>query len=264
MKNFKAFDQHLQNLEAFFNFPAIQSVRVRRFLPKTKILILSPHPDDEIISGALALRLQQENRCEVINVAVTLGSNADRKTPRRRELANALSFLKWKGHVLPELWSEKEKKLVALLKSERPALIIAPHLHDYHPAHIKTAELTVRALRKSKLASTVAWAEYWSPQAKPNFLVGIARTTLMKQVQALSFHQGEIKRNPYHLTLPSWQMDNVRRGSEWLGGKGALNAQFAFGQLYRIETWENGKASRRDVAGKICGPDSDLSDLLVD
>ena len=38
-------------------------------------LIFSPHPDDEVIIGGLALRLLREAKWNVINVAVTQGSN---------------------------------------------------------------------------------------------------------------------------------------------------------------------------------------------
>ena len=39
-----------------------------------KVLIFSPHPDDEVIIGALPLRLLREFGVRVVNVAVTLGS----------------------------------------------------------------------------------------------------------------------------------------------------------------------------------------------
>ena len=51
-----------------------------------KVLIFSPHPDDECITGGLALRLLREAKWNVINVAVTLGSNRARRAARRREL----------------------------------------------------------------------------------------------------------------------------------------------------------------------------------
>ena len=37
---------------------------------------------------------------------------------------------------------------------------------------------------------------------------------------ALSLHVGEVARNPYHLRLPAWMIDNVRRGAELVGGQG--------------------------------------------
>ncbi len=48
------------------------------------VLIFSPHPDDECITGALALRLLREAKWNIANVAVTLGSNRARQSSRRR------------------------------------------------------------------------------------------------------------------------------------------------------------------------------------
>src|SRR6476620_11588933 len=51
-----------------------------------KVLIFSPHPDDEVIIGGLALRLMREAKWNVINVAVTQGSNKERQAERWEEL----------------------------------------------------------------------------------------------------------------------------------------------------------------------------------
>ena len=52
-----------------------------------KVLLFSPHPDDEVIIGGLALRLLRELHWNVINVAVTQGSNKPRQPERWKELA---------------------------------------------------------------------------------------------------------------------------------------------------------------------------------
>src|SRR5438552_17298334 len=53
-----------------------------------KVLVFSPHPDDEVIIGGLALRLLREAKWNVINVAVTQGSKKERQTERFQELKN--------------------------------------------------------------------------------------------------------------------------------------------------------------------------------
>ncbi|MGP8217904.1 MAG: PIG-L deacetylase family protein, partial [Limisphaerales bacterium] len=58
-----------------------------------KVLVFSPHPDDECIVGGLALRLLREAKWNVINVAVTLGGKKERRAARLRELKNACDFL---------------------------------------------------------------------------------------------------------------------------------------------------------------------------
>src|SRR5277367_4466597 len=51
-----------------------------------KVMIFSPHPDDEVIIGGIALRLLREARWNVINVAVTQGSQKQRQPERLAEL----------------------------------------------------------------------------------------------------------------------------------------------------------------------------------
>src|SRR5436853_7678238 len=51
-----------------------------------KVLIFSPHPDDEVIIGGFALRLLREAKWNVINVAVTQGSSKARQAERWEEL----------------------------------------------------------------------------------------------------------------------------------------------------------------------------------
>src|SRR5262245_19114519 len=50
--------------------------------------IFSPHPDDEVVIGGLALRLLREANWNVINVAVTQGSKKERQAERLKELKN--------------------------------------------------------------------------------------------------------------------------------------------------------------------------------
>ena len=47
------------------------------------ILLFSPHPDDECLTGALPLRFRRESGRLVVNVAVTLGSRPERQAARR-------------------------------------------------------------------------------------------------------------------------------------------------------------------------------------
>ena len=67
---------------------------------------------------------------------------------------------------------------------------------------------------------------------------------------ALALHAGEVRRNPYHLRLPAWMMDNVRRGGEVAGGQGGAAPDFAFAVLYRLRKWSNGQATKLFEGGK--------------
>ena len=87
----------------------------------------------------------------------------------------------------------------------------------------------------------MAWSEFWGQMTKPNLLLEVPIEILEEQIQALEKHVGEVARNPYHLRLPAWMMDNVRRGSEVVSGKGSPTANMAFGVLYRLQLVKGGK-----------------------
>ncbi|MCM2349981.1 MAG: PIG-L family deacetylase [Bacteriovoracaceae bacterium] len=235
----------LSALSSLFN-PAV--LTKKDSLPFT-VMILSPHPDDESIIGSLALRLLHENNAHILNVAVTLGSNKDRQEQRSVELMNACELLEMECVFLSENWKTKEKELKGLIQKYQPSLIIAPHLKDFHPTHIKTGELLKKVLPSFKKENIlVAWSEFWGQLSKPNILVEVPQEVVELQMKALEKHVGEIERNPYHLRLPAWMMDNVRRGSEVIGGKGAQANQMAFGVLYQLQLFKNGKFSTLKVA----------------
>ena len=71
----------------------------------------------------------------------------------------------------------------------------------------------------------------------PNCLVESTTDDVARLVEALACHRGEVSRNPYHLRLPAWMMDNVRRAGERLGGAGSQPPDFFFGTAYGIRLW---------------------------
>jgi len=226
-------------------------------------MVLSPHPDDESIVGSLPLRLARENGCHLVNVAVTLGSNKDRQKARLEELEAACDLLEMELVTLDENWKTKEKELKSLIQKYDPALILAPHLKDHHPAHIKTGELLRKVLLGLKKADLlVAWTEFWGQMKDPNLLIEVPMEVVSQQMEALTKHVGEVERNPYHLRLPAWMMDNVRRGSEIVSGKGAEAAQFAFGVLYKLQRFKHGKFTSVKLPTPFLDHQTDLAKVL--
>src|SRR5256885_16609886 len=83
-----------------------------------KVLIFSPHPDDEVIIGGLALRLLREARWNVINVAVTQGSKKERQAERLRELKNSCDCI---GFGLAQTASDGLEKVNPKAREQHPA-----------------------------------------------------------------------------------------------------------------------------------------------
>ena len=235
------------------------------------VLIFSPHPDDECITGGLALRLQREARWNVVNVAVTLGSNRARQAARRRELQNACAALGLKlivpgerglEHISPESraknparWRAAVETVAGIVAEQKPRVIFVPHENDVHPTHVGAHLLVLDALKMLPRSFTcfVVETEFWGQMAHPNLLVEIGAKDLTDLIAALSFHAGEVKRNAYHARLPAWMLDNVRRGAELVGGRGAKAPNFTFATIYRLQKWRGGRLWKVFSGGKFLG-----------
>jgi N-acetylglucosamine malate deacetylase 1 len=241
---------------------AIGPTAVRRQSPNAtetpKALIFAPHPDDEIITGALPLRLMREQRFAVIDVAVTLGSRVDRREQRSIELQTACACIGFglihlgptdlEGINLqarerdPAGWDASVSAIAGVLADQQPDVVFLPHAADWNATHIGVHHLVVEAMRcLPGLACRVVETEYWGAMAGPNLMVESTPADVADLVAALSMHAGEVARNAYHLRLPAWMMDNVRRGSELIGGQGATAPRFVFATLYRLRGWKDGQ-----------------------
>jgi len=234
-----------------------------------KALIFSPHPDDECITGGLPLRLLREARWNVINIGVTLGSNRARQAARRRELQNACASLGFNlivpgarglEQINPETraknpahWRTVVKTIAGILAEQKPRAIFLSHENDAHPTHVGVHELVLDALKTlpGVFACFVVETEFWGQMADPNLLVEIGAKDLADLIAALSLHAGEVRRNAYHARLPAWMIDNVRRGAELVGGRGAKAPDFTFATIYRLQKWRGGKLQNVFSGGKF-------------
>lgn len=202
-----------------------------------KALFFSPHPDDECISGGLAVRLLREAKMNVINVAVTQGSKKERQAERYRELQAACDYLGFglvptvpdglekispKGRTQdPANWEKAVAVIQGILVDHQPRVILFPHERDWNGTHIGVHYLLVDALKRMPASfecSTVE-TEFWGAMDDPNLMVEMSENDVADMIAALTFHVGEVNRNPYHLSLPAWMMDNVRRGGELVEGR---------------------------------------------
>jgi len=245
----------------------------------SKALIFAPHPDDEVIIGGLPLRLLREQKLNVINVAVTLGSRPDRQTERWQELKNCCEYIGFglvpageKGleginpigrEQQPQRWSAAVEAIADIIAAQQPSIIFVPHADDWNKTHIGTHHLVLEAMsRHQDLDCRVVETEFWGAMGAPNLLVESSASDVTDLFTALSLHVGEVARNPYHLRLPAWMMDNVRRGAELVGGQGGAAPRFAFATLYRLRRWENGRLQEVLEKGRVLSSQDELSELF--
>jgi hypothetical protein len=103
----------------------------------------------------------------------------------------------------------------------------------------------------SDLDTSLIETEFWGQNYRPNLLVEISEEVLTDLMTALTFHVGEVRRNPYHLTLPAWMTNSVRLGGETVGGQGAAPPDFPFGTVYRLRRWVGGRIEEAYSGGRV-------------
>jgi N-acetylglucosamine malate deacetylase 1 len=269
-----------------------------------KVLYCAPHPDDETLSGVLALRMRLESGARVTNVAVTLGSGATQHERRRREVASACRVLGFDlvipdvsgkhrrfsgndGEALaslaagsqqaglgpvnlatrqsdPKGWALRVQRLAEIFDQEQPEVVLAPHADDFNTTHIGTHYLVTEALdahlsRRPDASIVFVETEFWHEMAEPNLMVAVTPELAAIQLVAAAEHGGEMARNPYHLLHPCRLMDNVRRGSEVVGGQGAAVQPFTFAELYRVSFRRRGEALKPKPGGRMLPPSEKAS-----
>ncbi len=246
-----------------------------------RALIFSPHPDDECIIGGLALRLQREAGYRVVNVAVTQGSNKARQQGRWDELAKACEYL---GFDLvqtipgglekinaktrtndPTHWDAAVDVIAGIIAEHQPAVVCFPHDTDWNSSHIGTHHLLVDALLRqpADFRCHAVETEFWGAMSTPNLMVESSVQDLADMMTALSFHVEEVRRNPYHLLVPAWMQDNVRRGGEVVGGQGGAAPDFLFATIYRLREWRDGALHHRYEGGRILDAGTSPSTLFA-
>ncbi len=233
-----------------------------------KALFFAPHPDDETIAGGLALRLLREAKWNVIDIAVTQGSHPERKAGRLEELRAACNYLGFGlettapgglANVRPttrardaQAWSQMVGIIAGLLEKHRPTAIFFPHQLDWNDTHIGVHLLVMDALKAAKdMHCYVIETEFWGQMQSPNLMVEYSERDVADLVAATSFHIGEVKRNPYHVLMPAWMQDNVRRGAELVGGQGGAAPHFMFAQLYCARKWDGNEAQHYYAGGRF-------------
>lgn len=244
-------------------------------LISSPVIICSPHPDDECLTGALPLRLLREKKAKVFNLAVTLGSDINRKDQRKKELEDACSLLGFQNRIVggglgldnvrgdfreafPDLWRKNVESVVEHFFQVSPGLVFSPHEGDGHPTHEGTNLLVSDALSlytgKRQTDVLAVESEFWSTMKSPNILVGLGNNDLALLLAALSQHKGEMSRNPYHLWMPARLMDNVRRGWEIIRGCREKAPDFCFAELYRVSVYSKGEKKRWGEENKVFPP----------
>jgi len=153
-----------------------------------RVVILAPHPDDEVLALGGSLMRLARRRCRVDVIAVTQGERSHprsrRRSPqeiahlRRDERSSALAALGLSGARVTELAVPdgrvaSETKLVDRIAPliAGATYCIAPWQRDGHPDHDATGAAAAAACKATgvRLLEYVIWAWHWADPSAPDF-----------------------------------------------------------------------------------------------
>jgi len=180
-----------------------------------KILVLSPHPDDDVFGLGGTLSKFQRGGDSITIVYFCDGSKG---TPegirdssliikRKKEVKDALKVMNIDNYIF---WGYKDgqlqvtrtsiKALNNLIDKIRPDIIFIPSLMDDHPDHKATNEIFYYSYFKYPekpfdFSTLIAMYEVWTPLL-PNRIVNISDVINIKK-EAISYHKSQLRSRAY-------------------------------------------------------------------
>lgn len=177
-----------------------------------KVLIIAPHPDDEVIGCGGTIRLGVEHGDEVAVVFLTSGELGLKQLPadeawqiREREAKRAaqilglgrLYFLRQPDWRLGENKKSATRALMEVIRSEKPGVLYLPHPGDGHPDHQAALPILRAALKKWPGPRPQLFGyEIWSPLNQYDKVVDISKVMTQK-LRALRAHASQLKEFDY-------------------------------------------------------------------
>lgn len=196
-----------------------------------KVLVISPHPDDEAIGcgGTISSHIADGDVVEVIFLTSGEKGGHDGKTEkdtrkiREEEARHAATILQLTNI---EFWREPDgvvsvtvalvKKLKNKIQEQKTNIIYVTHQDEEHPDHQAAALLVKKAMRKLNQAieKPAVWMyEVWTPIQRMDHIVDISSYVDLKrkailahnsQCSVMKFDEAILGLNRYRGEMHSW------------------------------------------------------------
>ena len=162
-----------------------RNIVVTNAVPKGRVLVLSPHPDDEAIGmgGSLAKHVAGGASVTVLFLTDGGGLEAERDEQIRVRRAESEAVGRDLG-IDQVFWDHEDTKLrndpatvealVALLAQVRPEHIYTPSFFDTHFDHYATNQILADAIGRASLDATIYGYEVWDTIPFANYLVDVS------------------------------------------------------------------------------------------
>lgn len=194
------------------------------------ILVLAPHPDDDLLGcgGSMVKHVKNGNNVHVAYVtsgeAGLVGTYTHPEKIREKEAVHAVKSIDIPAKNLYFLRQPDGfvvdtpgiiNQLIHIIRECRPSVVYIPHSQDAHPDHVATHVIGLKAILQagmpysSSVHSAKAWAvstvlayEVWTPIQEPSYLEVIT-DVIDQKINALQFYSSQLKSVSY---------DDVSRG----------------------------------------------------
>jgi len=192
-----------------------------------RILLLAPHPDDEIFSCGGLLGKIMGNNDKMINVIYisdggkghpewTISSNMvlqrknEANSVMNRLGINRYGFWNYPDGELEKYQSYIEHKLRDTINKITPEIVLCPHKQDEHPDHIATAKALKNILKEYKKILYIGY-EMWKKIQQPNLYVTLSKKEIEQKLQCVEIYKSQLQIFDYRsLLIKSMQ----QRGDE--------------------------------------------------
>jgi LmbE family N-acetylglucosaminyl deacetylase len=201
------------------------------------VLVIAPHPDDEVIGcgGTLCKNAARGDR--VVAVFLTSGElglkhlprekawrirEAEARTAARILKLAAVDFLRMPDWTLNEHLRQGARRLLPILKREAPELIYVPHPQEWHPDHQAALPVLRAALRAAGIRQLeLRGFEVWTPLTEHSHAEDIT-AVMPRKLRALRAHRSQLSEFDYERAV---------RGLNLF--RGALAAKCGYAEVFQ-------------------------------
>ena len=174
------------------------------------VLVLSPHPDDDVVGCGGTLYKHHLAGDEITTVYLTDGCKGDPTfateqglVKERQEEARKAAKIIGIDHLVflnnrdLELRKSKETtgEMIELLEKIKPDIVYLPFFLENHPDHFATNEIFVAACKNMECKFECYAYEIWTP-LMPNRVVDISEH-IQKKIDAIKQHKTQVKHIDY-------------------------------------------------------------------
>lgn len=198
---------------------------------KERLLIISPHPDDEVLGCFGLINKIKENGGQIFLQILTLGgyskigSGKIKKEIWRKEFQHVANYMKVDKYDIAfyedeirHLDTVPQAQLIELLESKskvsiskvKPTIVAIPTIFSTHQDHVQAYKIAISALRAHPQKTTflpnmvVSYESpeyyFWSAYSEfgkfsPNFYLQMSEKEIHRKVTALNYYQSQLRKN---------------------------------------------------------------------